>query len=313
MTGSVASLGGFDHVLAMFMRVRVLSVGLGGVGLDLSSVQSLGLIVAAWFVFYGVARALRLERYGVDLHPLYALVKSTKLNALLLRLGGWRPGFWRVLGNVGVAAFPGQVVFMTWMLVQNLYLFVFVPAEASPVMPLIPGVTIRFSSLPWFLAAAGVVILMHELAHGVQCVVAGVQVKSAALLLAVVTFGGAVEPEEEDMETAPLMSRLRIFAFGSFVNLVMGISLILFFTLWRGGLPPALGVFLNWLYFISTNLALVNMLPLYPLDGGQMLRAWLAGREGWGRWAGRLATYGFLGLMLSNLVLSLARFGLIPI
>ncbi|MBC8225225.1 site-2 protease family protein [Candidatus Bathyarchaeota archaeon] len=281
--------------------------------MEFSSVQSLGLIVAAWFLFYGVARVLRLERYGVDLHPLYALVKSTRLNAFLLRLGGWRPGFWRVLGNVGVASFPGQVAFMTLLLVQNLYKFVFVPAQASPVMPLIPGVTIRFSSLPWFLAAAGVVILMHELAHGVQCVVEGVRVKSAALLLAVVTFGGAVEPEEEDMEAASLMSRLRIFAFGSFLNLVTGVSLILFFYLWRGGLPPALGVFLNWLYFISTNLALVNMLPVYPLDGGQMLRAWLATREGWGGRAERVAMYGFLALMVSNLVLSLARFGLIPI
>lgn len=313
VAGGVMGLGGFGHSQAIFMRVGVLSVGLGGVGLELGSIQSLGLIVAAWFLFYGVARVLRLERYGVDLHPLYALVKSTKLNALLLRVGGWRPGFWRVLGNMGVASFPGQVAFMTLLLVQNLYRFVFVPQQASPVMPLIPGVTIRFSSLPWFLAAAGVVILMHELAHGVQCVVAGVRVKSAALLLAVVTFGGAVEPDEGDMEAAPLMSKLRIFAFGSFVNLVMGVSLILFFTLWRGGLPPALGVFLNWLYFISTNLALVNMLPVYPLDGGQMLRAWLATREGWGVWVGRLATYAFLGLLVSNLVFSLARFGLIPI
>jgi membrane-associated protease RseP (regulator of RpoE activity) len=72
-------------------------------------------------------------------------------------------------------------------------------------------------------------------------------------------------------------------------------------------------MFLNWLYFISTNLALVNMLPVYPLDGGQMLRAWLGTREGWGRWAERAAMYGFLALMVSNLVLSLARFGLIPI
>jgi Zn-dependent protease len=295
------------------MRVGGLLVGLGGLALELGSVQSLGLIVAAWFLFYGVARVLRLERYGVDLHPLYALVKSTRLNSFLLRVGGWRPGFWKVLGNMGVASFPGQVVFMTLLLVQNLYKFVYVPQQASPVMPLIPGVTIRFSSLPWFLAAAGVVILLHELAHGVQCVVEGVRVKSAALLLAVVTFGGAVEPEEEDMKSAALMSKLRIFAFGSFVNLVTGVALILFFYLWQGGLPSTLAVFLNWLYFISTNLALVNMLPVYPLDGGQMLRAWLTTREGLGPWAERAAMYGFLALMVSNLVLSLARFGLIPI
>jgi membrane-associated protease RseP (regulator of RpoE activity) len=157
------------------------------------------------------------------------------------------------------------------------------------------------------------VILLHELAHGIQCVVEDVRVKSAALLLAVITFGGAVEPEEEDMEAASLISRLRIFAFGSFVNLVTGIFLIIVFYLLQGRLPTTLAVFLNWLYFISTNLALVNMLPIYPLDGGQMLKTWLATRDDVGVWAERVAMWGFLILMVSNLVLSLAQFGLIPI
>jgi len=313
MAGRVVGLDAFDHFQVIFMRVGVLFLSLCGEGLELSSVQSLGLIVVAWFVFYGIVKVLRLERYGVDLHPLFALVKSTRLNSFLLRVGGWRPGFWRALGNMGVVSFLGQVVFLTWMLVQNLFKFVYVPEKASPMMPLIPGVTIHFSNLPWFLAAAGVVILMHELAHGVQCVVAGVRVKSAALLLAVITFGGAVEPDEDDMKAAPLLSSLRIFAFGSFVNLVMGVSLILFFSLWRGILPLAMGAFLNWLYFISTNLALVNMLPVYPLDGGQMLRAWLSTQEGWMVRGERLVRYGFLALMVSNLVLSLARFGLVPL
>jgi Zn-dependent protease len=281
--------------------------------LEFSTFQSIGLITASWFLFYIIAKTINLEKYGIELHLFYALIKSTRLNNFLKRVGKWNPVFWRILGNMGVVFFPGQVVFMTWLLFQNLYKFIYVPQQASPVMPLIPGVTIRFSSLPWFLAAAGVVILLHELAHGIQCVVEDVRVKSAALLLAVITFGGAVEPEEEDMEAASLISRLRIFAFGSFVNLVTGIFLIIVFYLLQGRLPTTLAVFLNWLYFISTNLALVNMLPIYPLDGGQMLKTWLATRDDVGVWAERVAMWGFLMLMVSNLVLSLAQFGLIPI
>ncbi|MGD2201269.1 MAG: hypothetical protein PVJ38_06545, partial [Candidatus Bathyarchaeota archaeon] len=100
----------------------------------MSSYQGLGVIVVAWFVFYAAARVLGLERYGVELHPLYAMFKSTRLNSFLVRLGRWKPEFWRVLGNVGVASFPGQVAFMSWLLFQNLYRFLFVPKEASPVM-----------------------------------------------------------------------------------------------------------------------------------------------------------------------------------
>ena len=281
--------------------------------MDLSAYFSLALIVAGWFVFYFLAVALKLERFGLDLHPLYAMFKSTRLNAFLVRLGGWNPGLWRVAGNIGVASFFGQVVFMSNLLLKNLYRFFYVPSQASPVMPLIPGVTIRFSSLPWFLAAAGVVILFHELAHGVMCVVEGIPVKSAAVLVAVLTFGGAVEPDEEAMEAAGLMSKLRVLAAGSLVNLVMGLLLIGVFYFAGGGLPAWLGAFLNWLYFLSINLALVNMLPVYPLDGGQMVRSFLVTRPGWGSTVERVTMGAFLVLIGGNLLLSLIRFGLVPL
>lgn len=270
-------------------------------------------LVLAWTAFYIIAMAFKLDRYGLDIHPLYVLYKSTGLNSFLGRLGRWRPGLWRVFGNVGVASFFGQVAFMAYILFQNLYRFLYVPREASPVMPLIPGVTISFQSLPWFLAAAGVVILLHELSHGVMCVVEGVPVQSAAVLVAVVTFGGAVEPDEDAMNSASMMSKMRIFASGSLVNLITGLLVVGVFYLTGGRLPAALSVFLHWLYFISVNLAMVNMLPVYPLDGGQMARTYLASKADWGRALERAAMFGFLGLMASNLLLSLIRFGWISL
>ena len=266
-----------------------------------------------WVVFYFAAVLLKLERYGFDVHPLYAMYKSTRLNSFLERTGRRSPGLWRVVGNLGVAASFGEVAFMTYLLFLNLYRFVFAPERASPVMPLIPGVTIRFESLPWFLAAAGVVILTHELSHGFQCVVEGIPVRSSALLLAVITFGGAVEPDEEALEAAGMMSKMRIFAAGSLVNLATGLLVILLFGLFGGFLPSVVSIFLHWVYFLSINLALVNMLPVYPLDGGQMLRTYLTSTRKGGRALERVAMYGFIALMASNLVLSLIRFGLIPL
>ena len=66
---------------------------------------TLSVIVLAWLGFYLIAMALRLERYGVEIHPLYILYKSTRLNAFLVRLGRWNPRLWRVVGNIGVASF----------------------------------------------------------------------------------------------------------------------------------------------------------------------------------------------------------------
>jgi len=218
-----------------------------------------------------------------------------------------------VVGNIGVAASLGEVAFMTYLLFLNLYRFVYAPERASPVMPLIPGVTIRLESLPWFLAAAGIVILTHELSHGIQCVVEGVPIRSSALLLAVVTFGGAVEPDEKAMEAAGMMSKMRIYAAGSLTNLATGLLLIVVFILFGGLLPAAVYIFLQWIYFLSINLALMNMLPVYPLDGGQMLRTYVGSMRRGGRVLQHVAMYGFLALMASNLILSLIKFGLIPL
>jgi Zn-dependent protease len=274
-----------------------------------SPIIALSIILVAWFIFYFLAQLLNLEERGWDIHPLYALIKSKRLNNFIIWLAELNPGLWRVFGNLGVVASVGQVSFITYILFRNLWNFIFIPDQAQPVQPLIPGVTIGLSSLPWFLASAGIIILIHELSHGIQCAVEGVPIENSALLLAVITFGGAVEPDEEAMEEAPLMSKLRIFASGSFSNLVTGLSMILLFVIFGGMMPTVIGIFLNWIYFISINLAMVNMLPIGPLDGGQMWTAWTE-RFNNGDYLRQAATLGFLGLIGFNIAMSFAFFGL---
>ena len=275
--------------------------------------MNLGILLAGWVAFYFLAKYLKLDRHGFEVRPYYVMFKSTILNDILLRIGGWHPGFWRILGNMAIVSFFGQVSFLTYLLFQNLYRFLFVPAEANPVMPIIPGVTISMGSLPLFLAAAGMVILFHELGHGIMCAVEGIKVKSSAILFAIITFGGAVEPEEESMLSAPMISQLRVFAIGSFVNLLMGVLVNLLFLLLGQGISGILLDYLNWSFFLSVNLAMVNMLPVYPLDGGQMTRIYLSSKPDWGVKLEKIAMFGFLGLMVSNLVLSLIQFGIVPL
>jgi hypothetical protein len=155
----------------------------------------------------------------------------------------------------------GQVSFITYILARNLWSLVFKPEQASPVQPLIPGVTISVSSLPWFLLAAGVVILTHELGHGLMCVVEGIPVKSAAVMFAVVTFGGAVEPDEEGMEGASTMSKMRVFAIGSLINLLTGLMVIPLFMASGYAMPWWLLGFFNLLYVAAVALAALNRLP----------------------------------------------------
>jgi membrane-associated protease RseP (regulator of RpoE activity) len=278
----------------------------------MDSLTILAIIIAAWFTFYAVIKVFKVQRDDLEVSPIYALYKSTRLNGFIRRLASWHPPVWRVLGNVGVVAAVGQAAFASWLLLNNLIRFLFTPETATPVQPLIPGVTISASSLPWFMLAAGVVILTHELSHGIQCVMEGVKVKSAAVMVAVITFGGAVEPDEEEMNKAPLISRMRIFASGSIVNLITGLIVIPIMIIFGGAMPQALGLFFSWLYFVSINLAIMNMLPIGPLDGGQMWKALTENRPT-GKILQNVATYAFLALIVGNIVFSFNLFGLVPI
>jgi len=269
-------------------------------------------IIAGWGVFYVLAQVLNLESRGWEVHPLYALIRSKKLNNFIIWLAELNPRLWRIFGNVAVASSIGQVFFISYILIRNLWNFIFIPEQASPVQPLIPGVTISTSSLPWFLLAAGIIILVHELSHGIQCAVEGVPIKNSALLIAVITFGGAVEPDEEAIEEAPLLSKLRIFASGSLINLLTGLLMIPLFIMFQNTMPQILGLFLNWVYFISINLAMMNMLPIGPLDGGQMWREWTETVKN-GEMLQKAANVGFIGLIGGNIILSLAQFGLISL
>jgi membrane-associated protease RseP (regulator of RpoE activity) len=278
----------------------------------MDSITTLAIMIGAWFTFYAAVKLLKVKRDDLDVSPLYALYKSTRLNGFISRLASLHPGFWRVLGNAGVVAAVGQAAFATWLLLNNLIKFVLKPETATPVQPLIPGVTISGESLPWFMLAAGVVILLHELSHGIQCVMEGVKVKSAAVMVAVITFGGAVEPDEEEMEKASILSKMRIFASGSVVNLITGLLVIPIMIFFGGVMPNAFNLFFSWLYFVSINLAIMNMLPIGPLDGGQMWRT-LTEKMPMGKLMQNVATYAFLALIVGNIVFSFNLFGLVPI
>jgi membrane-associated protease RseP (regulator of RpoE activity) len=269
-------------------------------------------MLGAWCVFYAAIKVLKVQRDDLEVSPLYALYKSTRLNGFITRLASWHPGVWRVLGNVGVAAAVGQAAFASWLLLNNLLKFFFKPETATPVQPLIPGVTIGAASLPWFFLAAGIVILTHELSHGIQCIMEGVKVKSAALMVAVITFGGAVEPDEEEMNRASLLSRLRIFASGSIVNLITGLLVIPIMVAFGGSMPDALNLFFSWLYFVSINLAIMNMLPIGPLDGGQMWKA-VTDKMPSAKLLQNVMTYACLALIVGNIVFSFNLFGFVPI
>src|SRR6185369_2638710 len=105
-------------------------------------------------------------------------------------------------------------------------------------------------------------VLAHELAHSVVAMRYGLPVKSITLFL----FGGVSEIEGEAKRPAdefwiaiigPLMS-LAIAGLGGAVCLLFGFKTFI-------------GAITSWLAGINLLLAIFNMLPGFPLDGGRVL------------------------------------------
>jgi Zn-dependent protease/CBS domain-containing protein len=127
-------------------------------------------------------------------------------------------------------------------------------------------------------AVAAVVFLLsllaHELAHAVVARHHGVTVEGITLWM----FGGVAKLEGEPQDP---VADLRIAGVGPLVSLGLGLAFwmvsVVLAGLGGGGL--LLGV-VGWLSVVNVMLAVFNLVPAAPLDGGRVLRALLWRRHG---------------------------------
>lgn len=118
-------------------------------------------------------------------------------------------------------------------------------------------------------------ILLHELGHSYIAKSYGVEIKDITLLL----FGGVSSMEE--IPRNPSQEFKMAFA-GPFVSLVIGFGLLALHIMAISFIPSYSGtsiyLMVGILASINIVLALFNLLPAFPMDGGRLLRAWYAKR-----------------------------------
>ncbi|WP_299412780.1 site-2 protease family protein [Acaryochloris sp. IP29b_bin.148] len=135
------------------------------------------------------------------------------------------------------------------------------------------GLAAQFPELigiaPWLLGFVTAILLFssvlaHELGHSLVAMQQGIEVKSITLFL----FGGLASLEEESKTP-----------FGSFAIAIAGpaVSVLLWALLSYGGMQLSLSgpiaAIVGFLATINLFLALFNMIPGLPLDGGNVLKA----------------------------------------
>jgi Zn-dependent protease/predicted transcriptional regulator len=157
-------------------------------------------------------------------------------------------------------------------------------------------------------------VLLHEFGHALTAKKYGIKTKDIVLL----PIGGVARLER--MPEKPLQELLVALA-GPMVNLV--IASVIFVGLRASQtleplqiLTATIGPFVERVMSANIFLALFNMLPSFPMDGGRVLRALLALRLGYARATHYAATlgqgmavlFGFLGFFVNPMLLLIAIF-----
>jgi Zn-dependent protease/CBS domain-containing protein len=141
----------------------------------------------------------------------------------------------------------------------------------------------------WWMGAAGAVglfisIVFHEFCHSLVARHYGMPIRGITLFV----FGGVAQMEEEP-PTAK--SELIMASAGPLSSAALaGIFYLANVSGHMLGWPVFMDGILGYLIFINLLLALFNLIPAFPLDGGRMLRAGLWSIKGNLRWATRIAS-----------------------
>ena len=194
---------------------------------------------------------------------------------------------------------------LSWLVILTLVVW----SLASGVFPeAYPGHTVGTYILMGLAGALGLFasVVVHELCHSLVARRYGLAMEGITLFI----FGGVAEMTEEPPN--PKTEFMMALA-GPVASLVIGVvAVAAAFLASASAWWPAGVVTLRWIGFINILLAVFNLIPGYPLDGGRILRSILWHIKGRLRWATRIASrvgevlgllligFGLVSLLTSN-------------
>lgn len=187
-----------------------------------------GAFTAWWGILYYLKKKEKLVRWG-ELYLFFLLLKTGRGRRLIDRLAK-RRRFWRGFGHLSIFLSYISMALMFLMLTLSAYLSL--TARVKPTKPsmmlVLPGINpiIPF----WYgIAALAIAIIIHEFSHGIQARVDRIRIKSLGLVLAIIPVGAFVEPDEKEVEAMPRRARMRMYASGPGMNIVVAAVLGLIF------------------------------------------------------------------------------------
>jgi membrane-associated protease RseP (regulator of RpoE activity) len=198
------------------------------------------LSVIVFFAFLGVL--IYRDRKNIDFKYILFMRRTKRFTILIDRIARISPFFWKAVGSLAVFVCFIAMAYGTYILIQTAYLVytgvitqpglqIALPIPSSQ-MSVGPG----FIGIPfwiWIITVA-IILIPHEAFHGIIARAQKIKLKSVGLLLLAIFPGAFVEPDEKQVKKSKLIIKMRIFAAGTFINLSIGILVIILaqFFIW---------------------------------------------------------------------------------
>jgi membrane-associated protease RseP (regulator of RpoE activity) len=199
--------------------------------LDFITENAIIYVLMAWVAIFVTAKALKLEKYGVEIKAYSLVYKNKSVNDVLIKILGRTKRGIKVFANVSVVAGFIMMGFAFWFLLNNVSNFFVAQSEFNELTVLIPGITLTSApAITYFLLSIPIVLVMHEGGHGIVAALEKIKIKTGGFAIFIAMFAGFVEPDEEEFEKAKKISKLRVIGAGATSNvlfaLVLGVILL---------------------------------------------------------------------------------------
>jgi len=138
---------------------------------------------------------------------------------------------WIILfGYISVGAGFVGLIFISYVLIKNLYDLVVSPTATSGVSLVLPGINVPgLGVLPfWYwVIAIFIIALVHEFSHGIVARAHNIQVKNTGIVLLGPIIGAFVEPHEKKLRKERDIKQYSVLAAGPSSNVVLAIIALL--------------------------------------------------------------------------------------
>ena len=185
----------------------------------------------AIFIFYIVVLAIiLLNKKKFEIRGITAIYRSKIGLKAMDRWSKKCPKVWDFFGYIAIIIGFAGMFLLVYELSKNLINIIFIKEAQSAVSLVLPGMTIPgigVLNFWYWLIVIFIVATTHEFSHGIMSRRYGIKVKSSGLLFFGPILAAFVEPDEKKLQKHSKRKQLAIFAAGPFVNIALGIIIIL--------------------------------------------------------------------------------------